>query len=345
MVWLQFSPDTSTIDAGTACALHSSGLAFSTQDRESGDFAGIKYWEFSSGETGGLDVKSMNDPGSLKISPDGRHLLMCSTDEIEIVGLEPGRCYSQVYLEGMSSSSSAYWLDNSRIVYAHACSYNANNQLASSLNLWDLGSMSYKPIEIATVQGTLSHPSVLDVNDNIIVTGDSVIRDAALSATSLLQIKLWDVRTGASIRSLRVPHKVFPDPDPEEESWPVCCLDADNRIAFVHFHGQLHVFDIGTGLMIHTNDGVYKTIRRSFAVNRAGTAAVGRGGKNTEEEEGEEEGVVVWDLAQRQHRLALDNPFGQNYKHCGMATSPDLDTVAMIAKDPHGIVSAHIWSS
>ena len=67
---------------------------------------------------------------------------------------------------------------------------------------------------------------------------------------------------------------------------------------------------------------------------------MGRSGKASDE------GVVVWDLARGQSKLALDNPFGQNYKHCGMAASPDLDTVAILAKDPDdGIVSAHIWSS
>lgn len=341
-VWLQFPQNVSVIDAGTICALHSSSLVFSTQDRESGDFAGIEYWNFSSGETDSLHVKSVNGPKYLKISPDGRHMLLSSTNEMEIFGLEPGRRSSQVYIEDTPLSDTTHWLDNSRLICTQACGGGTmvmSDQLVSTLSVWDLGAMSYEPIEIATVKGGLSQQTVLAVNGSVVVTGDSMIRDATLSTYSSLQMNLWDVRTGATIRSLCVPHVKYPDPEPGDYSWPVCCLDADNRTVVVHFHGQLHVFDIGTGLITRTINGFYKSMRTSFAANQAGTAAVGRGGRS------EGEGMVLWDLARRQSKLALDNPFGQNQKFCGMAASPDLNTVAILAKDPQGIVSSHIWSS
>ena len=80
-------------------------------------------------------------------------------------------------------------------------------------------------------------------------------------------------------------------------------------------------------------DGHYPSMRRSFAVNSSSTVAAGRGA-------GDGEGVVVWDLARKESKVA----FGTNDEEIiGFTVERDLESAAVITRGLEGDVSAYVW--
>ena len=330
-------------DGGAVAAIHGSLFTFAIDDFDAeGSPIGyhIGLWDFNSDlfETFGWNYAEIQ---SLRITPDGRHLLASDHEAIRIFGLEPGRrtaqhSTAQASFFEKNALGTSYWLDNSRLV-----SVKKQNRHISKLAMWDLESMSCEPLEIATTNGVFDCPLILAANGNIIATGEGGMEANLLNSSNpfLTRIKLWDIRAGATVRTLDVPQREH-QKDESWALWQACCFDSDNRTAVVHSDGSLFAFDLGSGQLSFSMDGYYSTIRRSFALNPTGTVCVGRGGAEADDGEG----VVVWDLVRRQCKPVLANPYRDGLLHFGMAASPDLESVGILTRDHEGDVRAHVWS-
>ena len=227
---LQFEQDLFSADMPTSvCAIQGSLLLF---DLGTNDGPSLGLWDtLSDGMEFLVNPEPYNEVLALKISSDGLHALAADSSCIDIFGLQrDGRQHNActATFSGFPGPAqmNANWLDNSRVVSA-SCHGGSHTIV---VQMWDLDSVGYAPIDLFTTE---SAPStwgyeLLDVSGDLLVMGKRATQ----------YVKLWDVRTGTSVRTLEVPGESVLD----NGLWNCCVLDNDQHTAVFHYNSSLYLF-------------------------------------------------------------------------------------------------------
>lgn len=151
------------------------------------------------------------------------------------------------------------------------------------------------------------------------ITALATSADGCLAASSSDDgtVKLWDLRTGASVRSLTG----------HEGSVRAVALNSDGRMALSGSDDKtLRTWDLGTGLAVRKLEG-HRTAVTSLVMNEAGSVAVSCAADSS--------GVFTWDLAtgaasEAAIRGRVPDAYDDGAQMVELCASPNLSSVVVM---------------